>query len=239
MRIDNEGVRTADLRDINSGDSFDGISAFGTLITQRTDRTVSLQQVFPRAEVYTVEFSIEPNPARSVATKAEATIEWAVGGNIVRRKVTVGNGTSLSGPAKAVTVTVKDVTPISAPLDNTEYKVGIMVSRGVRIATIPTQLESTQNPQSVAGVGASVDFAIPQGVGITAFNVQVINTPTAAIADMGVIVNQQDLIGGVALSSCDPRQMQWIPIANGADNINIMNRTAVQQTYWVTFAIDG
>ena len=72
----------------------------------------SLQCDFEEADVFTVTFEVDfpTNPAPTSPVNCIADILWTTGGVTVKRRVSVGNGVSISGCAESVRVIVTDAT---------------------------------------------------------------------------------------------------------------------------------
>lgn len=212
-------------------------SVGGTLISQ-TDNTFGVQATFGSDEVYTIMFAVVIPTARLAPINAVADIVWSTSGNSISRRVTIGNGTSISAPASAVSITVRDVSANPAnPVEHIPYTVTVVVSKGVRAAkNTPPTLESGYSNALAAAV---VVIPIPQGIGIISANVQVSNSPAAVIPDQGVLVQQFDAVSGAFLGGCDPRSFDWIPVSGSANQLTITNNTLVHQFYYVTWGIDG
>lgn len=210
-----------------------GQSVTGTLVTQARDKQVSMQQVFPEAGEYTIQFSMDLTDV-PVVLYCEADIEWSVGGNVIRRRITVNNGTSISGNGEGVRVVIRDASPIAVVPENFDYKVSATVARGARgIFTNPPVLEILPDSAGVTPVqdingGAFFTYTIPQMVGVKALKVEIGSVAGAAIPDQGIQVRFLDQTGGIDLTRFDPRDYEWWPVPAAARFIRIENRTGAQ-----------
>ena len=144
-----------------------GWSQSGTLFTRQPVPIVTMQANFPRASMYTVQFSVVPPSAPGVFD-ATATIQWTVKGNIIMRQCAVANGVSISGTGEAVKVTVADNTganpliPIGSP-----YQVTISATPGSRPSTAITPTLHVFAAAQILGAANSLNIPIPQNAGVT------------------------------------------------------------------------
>ncbi len=221
-----------------------GWSRVGELVSGNTDKSVSVQQDFDEAGPYTCNFSLVPVDdisAADVATlSAEAIIEWGVGGNTITRRISVTNGASISGNAKAVRVVIVDTSEAEggATVLGKTYQVSVSIARGTRPSTDQPPILQEQNIVFVVAGGTNQDVAIPQGAGVKSVWVAVAGLAGAAIADQGARVTQTTA-ANTAISMYDPRAITWAPLAPGATKINLANLTLVNQVYAVYWGIDG
>jgi hypothetical protein len=222
-------------------ESKEGWSASGTMICLDANRTVSLQQVFKVAGIYTVQFNIftidpQPDPLIPVPILAEALIEWSVSGNPIKRRVSVANGVSISGLGEGVRVTVKDVSG-SATLIGVRYGIAITVAKGVRASFLRPPTLDRETISSVPAGGTAL-FAIPLDAGANSVEVLVGSSGAfPIIADQAIQVIQQ--AGATLFKVYDPRQENFVPLAAGATDILLTNHTAADIFASVTFGIDG
>lgn len=155
----------------------DGWSQSGKLVTGSPNNIVSLQADFTKigADVFTVQFALSA-PVDG-AFRAIATVTWTVEGNQIVRQLDVSNGASISAPAQSVKVIVNDVTPpeVGAPSGET-YGVTISVTKGSRpYGAVPVTLKAVGPSGDTTvfslGSGATQNFAIPEGAGVTSVEV--------------------------------------------------------------------
>lgn len=182
---------------------------------------------------YTIAFGIDTLGSNSVFM-AEALISWLVEGNEVRRRVSVANGTTISGCGQAVSVTIWDTTPTTAAAGyttgpytaNLPYTVSAQLTRGVRSTKnnqpilIPPLF---QNVGALATVGTPVQFSpgvvkmhasdqvffpIPSDAGVTAVMV-VTEDPAlqggAGNTSLNITATLENSGGGFATT-------QWTPV---------------------------
>lgn len=210
-----------------------GWSASGVL-TQNGSREVSLQANFPEAKSYTAQFSISGTDLRY--KKAEAEIKWVVEGNFVTRRITIANGVSIQGAGQAVSIKIRDVSPVVIPGVATDYTVSVQV--------VPGSRGSTNNPPTLSGDahivigGASLNLNIPDNSGVISVAVLVENTLHNAIPDQAVIVRQQDA-AALDVALYDPRQYFWVPIQGSATVLRLENHTADPCAFTVIYGIEG
>ncbi len=213
-------------------------SAFGKLVRgAELDRLVSLQTPqFDEPGVYTIEFSLNADVS-DVPPSPEATIEWSVEGNTVVRKVTVGQGISISGTGQAVRITVRDNSRVGA---GAEYSVTILVSPGTRAIgpTPPMYFHLSQTKTIAAAGNASIDF--PVNAGITSIWVgAAATTPSVTPANNEAVVQLIDTDTAAVLSTFTVQPSRWSPVPPGVDKVTLYNPSAVQQQITVIFGIDG
>lgn len=227
--------------------AFDGLTS--TLITQPNE--VGLQAEFPESGPYTISFNlrIPPGTSNLAPFRAEALVTWSVAGNSVSRRVSVGNGISISCVAEAVSVVVKDTTdPLFASrpflvVDSIPYTVVINVARGTRPAY---NQPPTLNPfPSVDGMsamqllaaGATLNVPVPQDAGIISVHVAVCKTTVfTPIQDQQVLVTQT---GNQVEKRYDPRATDWEPVNPDITVIGITNHSANEIGVSAVFGIDG
>lgn len=228
-----------------AGSTFDekrGWSSSGKLIVAETTKSVSLQAAFPEADVYTVQFSVDPPP--SLVFRAVATIVWTVEGNQISRMIDVANGVSLSSPSQAVKIIVNDLTTVaSGGTAGEEYHVTISIVRGTRAYTgVPATLKATSvTGNSLVAVilaSGSLTFPIPQGAGVVSVSVAAFN---AALAPK-LLISQDNTASNVKIYSYSDQEVgpEFIavsPLATfiGLSNLDSMNPVSVS----VTWGIDG
>ncbi len=211
-----------------------GWSVAGSLFTENSDITVSLQQVFTEVSTYTVQIAVRgETPGR-----ATALIAWNVDGNEILRRVDVCQGVSISGVAGAVRVVVSDATNTGdSPAPSTEYTVGITVAKGVRAGpSIPTLL-AEEGTVAIAA-GASATWSVPLTSGITAFQVHLNAAPPVAPI-YGDVSFSQLTYGAAGVLQGAVRPFQWIPLGNGTYTITIANDTTLPAAATIIYGIDG
>ncbi len=212
---------------------------------------VSLQKNFPEAGTYTIQFGLAPlgeDPSNKQAIECEALITWGAGGNSITRRVSVGNGVSISGTADSVRVVARDV---STGSDGAFYNVTILVTKGVRAPfqpplLVPTlELSGGPNNPIVLAPGASHTYPVPRDAGATSVCV-IAGTGIIAVPPVASIPEQEarvvqlgpGLIG--ALKSYDARNFEFVPLAPGCTDVMVYNGTvAGSLRFHVSFGIDG
>lgn len=209
----------------------------GKLTTGNTNKAVTCQADFaPRAGYFTVQIGIDGFVGKSRNT--EATIIFSVEGGQISRRITVGNGATISGPGQAVRVRVIDKTTVT-PLGS-DYGVQIQISPGVR----PT----TEQPPTLYGGffqqgPGIVAIPIPQDAGVISVDVEAImqNAMGAIVAPPPNVVAKLLDSAGVALKiyyiGVDAT---FVPVPPNAAFLEIQNfdaaNTALASVIW---GIDG
>lgn len=207
-----------------------GWSVGGVMLSGDKNTTVSLQADFPRAETYTVQFSMSPiDPILAAPNFAEAELLWSVEGNQIRRLVSVVNGASVSGLGQAVRMTVRDTS-----FDwgdgglGRRYQVSATVSTGTRAAVqMPPRLQGTPGLQLVPPGGNFV-LAIPQNAGVISMMVYArsVTAGLHAVLPGDITILQTSIAAGHDIANTDQASNDdWIPIFPGADTVVINNST--------------
>jgi hypothetical protein len=197
---------------------------------------VALQAELTPAGVFTVQFVT--NPLRSAGLTLNipcATIEFAVNGVTVRRKISVYDGASLSGPGQAVKVVAFDE---STPDNDSAapYFVGITVTPGTRASFDTPTLQNTPS-RRIAGGGQDT-FPIEENTGAVLAKFDVgpdVLTNTLDFSKFAVQL--QDAFGVILASVQDPRD--WIPIPPGAVVAIFQNNDTKDANIRLVLAIDG
>src|SRR5208282_3122266 len=230
-------------RQTNSG----GWQQSGELTTGDPDDKVTMACNFPRAEFYTVQFSVDfpvtfgdANPIQAIAD-----LEFSIEGNTVRRRVNIADGMTVAGMAQAIKVYASDDTqPYSGPVGKKQYPVSMQVARGSRgnYLVPPTLVANSPAPGNLywtVPAASTVDVPVPQNVGVTGVWVTVVRDPFGPIPEGNVEVAHIKVI--TTLKIYDPRdQGQWVPLSPGATTIALINNDPLNaMLFTVTFAIDG
>jgi hypothetical protein len=208
-------------------------------------RIVSMQVDFPNdvATSYTVQFRSSV-PGNAVCNP-EALITWSVEGQFVTRRVSIGDGTSVTGVGQAVNVKIQDNTPaiFITPGAEVEYSVSVQVAPGFRGAS---ELPPTLYPFSVANgflfeipAGGNVAIPIPGDAGVTQVFVTAVGiplgTPIADATAFAIVTN-----GPFAQREYDVQRVSgWVPVNPGATQLDLFNTGATQINFTVAFGIDG
>lgn len=222
-----------------------GWSATGTLMPGTTDESegVGLQVQFAdNPGAYTIQFNItQPNTLLQVDEfiRVRALVVWSVEGNSVRRIIDVVNGTSISGTAQAVDVSVYDDSNIVST-DVVPYTVSVQTAPGTRpsvqqppnytigsISMTDTDNQSFDVPIEVGAISASVTVS-PNNVG-------------EPVAENEIIVFQVSESGAI-LKAYDPRVSQWVPLASGCRRLDIVTNIAAAPggvLVQATLGVDG
>jgi hypothetical protein len=201
----------------------------------------------PGAGAYTVQFGVSGFQAGAGRPYILADIVWMVGAGI-KRTVSVQNGTSLTGVAEAVNVTVRDATPGAASAQT--YSVTVLISKGNRgVFKQPPYLIpliGTAPSQTIGHVfvppSSSVTVDVPDDGGIISLNTNVAWNDSAIVAPIlpGEAIVMQ--FGASALKKYDPRDQDWVPVVPNLESITLFNNNAGQPAglmYSIAYGIDG
>lgn len=227
-----------------------GWSQSGTLITFNPNRAIVLQQQFPKAGNYTVQFGF--NTPANALVRPKALISWNVKGNQVEREISPNNGTSVTGQAEAVIVKIYDdlrTGMLGTP--GIAYTATINVTRGSR--SVPGQQAPLFLPidaQNPVGTPVTIDRAIvvasstvasvPIPKGATQVWVYATDATTVAPPVPGTaIVRFVDPTGAGVLASFYPNSQFWAQIVPTATEIRLAALGANAINYQVIFGIDG
>lgn len=152
-----------------------GWSKRDRLITGSTNN-IQLQANFGYIGYYTVQFaqSIPPgalSEAGDIQTIAD--IIWTVKGNQVTRRVSVGNGTTISGMGEFCTVNISDLSGVG---NSTAYEVGCLIAPGSRPTsgtppfigynTLAATPSRGVTPAVTITAGNTQTFFVPLNVGV-------------------------------------------------------------------------
>lgn len=218
----------------------DGWQQSGTMTTGNSQKSVSMQANFPESGYYTVQFAVVPplGVAGGLNSfEATAIIDWRVEGSSVRRKVSVGNGVSISAPAQGVGVTVNDNT-VTATAGN-DYTVQIQVARGSR-PNPGYPVTFIDNFLQALGPGASFVYDVPLNAGVS--SVQIAAGPTTLLVPgvQGVVVEVKNSIGTLLKLYDLATYPDFVPLPPSAATVTVTNLLAAG-TYGIqaTWGIDG
>lgn len=224
----------------NPQKAVDGWQQSGTLTTGNDQKSVSMQANFPESGYYTVQFAVVPPVGIAGGLnsfEAIAVIDWRVEGASVRRKVSVGNGVSISAPAQGVGVTVNDDT-VTATAGN-DYTVQIQVARGSRpnpgypVTFVDNFLESL-------GPGASFVYDVPQNAGVTSVQIAAGLTTLQVPGVQGVVIEIKNSIGTLLKFYDLATYPDFVPLPPSAATVTVTSLLAAG-TYGIqaTWGIDG
>ena len=225
-----------------------GWSKFAELATFDTGNRPTMQAQFDEPGDFTVQFALEPALLPLLSPiECIAIIEWKVAGNTVRRRVTVGNGMSVTGTAEAVHVTFFDAS--TTGIAGVKYTVTVNVAPGVRptvqqpaLLIPPIVLAAAPNNPIVLAPAGTHDYPVPQDSGAISVYVSVGSFAPilpGPIPDQSVTVRHL-APGGFILKNYDPRNFIWVPLSPGTERIQVANLSLIAALrFQVHFGIDG
>lgn len=223
-----------------------GWSQSGKLTTGNPNTKISMQVQFPVCDSYTVQFGIIP-PQRQGTPPTDfqpvldviADLTWSVKGNFVTRRVSVGNGMSISGVAEAVKVDVKDITasPLSLGFD---YIASIQVSPGTRPSQgQPPTLKATPFVFAIPA-GSSQTIAIPTEAGAISVETSVATNLAGVSPDVEVDQCIFEFPALVLKSYNALVESGFVALAPSATGITVRNKDVTNAVnVALTFGIDG
>lgn len=169
-----------------------------------------------------------------------ADVEFSTEGNIVRRRLSVVSGASISGPADSIDVRVRDQTTDSDGLpvpvaSRLPYTVSVLATPGTRAARHAPPFLMANNVPITAGPGAGTNVEIPISVGIV----------TVCVFASGVggplpEVRQLDY-AGATLVAYVPLNPTFVPLHPRAAFVRVENDgpAGSSATFSVFFGVDG
>lgn len=210
------------------------------------------------ASVYTLQFAIQATPAPAGSpveppTLTYAIITWSIGGNQITRKVSVSNGSSVTGVGAGCSVAVFDATgmapapvpPLTANDPVPNYNVLVTLTPGSRgeSALPPVFYPIPANgtlPPNTGAHAPSVVIPVPPNSGATSVAVTTCNgadTPSDALVTQFF----DDGGAGVVIKTYRPDiYTGFVALDPSATSILIQNQNMTQSLQWsVTFGIDG
>lgn len=218
----------------------DGWQVSGPLFIQDPNQKVKLLADFSKsrygAGMYTAQLSLGVIPPGS-NPDVTATLVWKVEGAQIVRKVSVGNGISVSGQAQGVEIILQDTTVFtSIPLVGAQYEVIAQVAPGVRAGrAFPPILRGTANgvvpnsrlwPKVTAG-GGSVQFLTPLEAGVISVVPEVVADTFGTVLDpYKVIAIQRDSFGNVLKAWYPLIEFGFVPVLPACVEVFIFNQMA-------------
>jgi hypothetical protein len=241
-------------------------AASGKITTEDPTSVFAFQANFPEAGNFTVQFGVfqpkrKTNSISPVIT--EAIVNWSTAGNSVTRRITISQGTCITGMGNAVNIRIIDNTPTDTnfPKENLPYDVSVQISKGVRAipAGVPSPILIGFNPNPASrlllprtgvrvNVGGTlvtsavpVTYPVPQDAGIVSVLVNV--TPDVlpfTIPPAGATVTFVNDAAGISLAIYDPLKPMWIPLFPGTTGLQLTTNIAPQNiNFSIYFGIDG
>jgi hypothetical protein len=265
LLVTEDGSSDVDQKQLNK---VTGWSSSGTLFTGVKGNEVKLQAIFKDDPGnYSVEFNVQLPAVGNGPTSTfiyaapEALITWTVKGNTVTRRVSVGDGVTVSGMAEGVNISVFDNSTqnnlaAAGGQGAIAYTVSIQVVKGLRPNTQqpPTLVALDPRPGVFLGLygiivqtGADVHVPIPQDAGVvsvfvTAFSLAPVRgVPASGAGDVSqtydVPFGNTTLVYRISDAS---DQDTWTPVTPGSNAI-VLQAFGVGQaiTYTIMFGIDG
>lgn len=207
------------------------------------------------AQYYTIQFGIQ-QPPRNAVFDAVAEILWSTNGTDVRRLVSIGNGTVISGTAQFAKVSVWDRS--KALLDflgetGEIYRVDTLVTPGCRPSDqMPPRL--FPETEVVGGVpvnqgglftiaaATNQQVTIPQNAGVISLKADVASQfGSAPPVEGDTQIVFTDASGTVILGMFDPLSTDdWVPVPPSAKFMTLQNLTVAKTIqYFVAYGIEG
>lgn len=205
----------------------------------------------PGGQAFTVQFGVQK--AEGAAIRPWADITWICNGNQIRRRVSVGNGVSISGESEYVSVRVYDSLRVGVDpqaIAGTRYELSINVAPGTRPAqNQPPQWGPINYTDGGTGLLTPFDgivtvapvttnkIALPPEVGALSFYASV-NAGLVVIAPGELVIAQEGNGVTLRLNEVTP-EGAFIPLAPGVTDIALINSSAGNVSVSVAFGIEG
>lgn len=228
----------------------------GTLIAGDPHGQVTAQANLEEGGTMTAYFQVTPNPASNNPIYVAATVIWRIAGHEVVRKITVGNGSSITGVAEGVRIILTDATaafvsqaPPSPPITPVPYSVNVQFALGARGTNKqpPVLIPSTLDPSSTGAQGQGGVFTVnAAGTAVIPIDTTagVISTYITVISEgtnpaFGLYI-ADFMYNATRTKAYEPRQYpDWVPVTPGANFLRLGNADTSPALFSVTFGIDG
>jgi hypothetical protein len=212
------------------------------------------------AAEYTVQVGISQTPNAIAANgppNLRAIISWNTNGQQIERMVSVGGGTSISGSAEGVSVSLQDFSGEPAHTRYEEYDVTVTVVPGVRASTsapptlIPLPSEATlsgTNPGGSIGNFGNYILAqlnvvaveVPQNAGVQSVLIVPGTDETTNKVPDDIVVREFDSTGTPIKSYQASTTLEFVPLSPGCTHVHIENYGAnTVQGVSLTWGVDG
>lgn len=216
--------------------------------TPRLAKFGSMQVNFDESVMFTASFDLQSRTlvgGLPVAIAAIATIEWAVEGVQLRRKIDVVGGASISGVAQAVMIKVEDNSPSGTPA-GIPYMVSALAAPYPRPGGSIPPTYTPGPPSPVPPGGTFPPEAVPQSIGVRSVQVTAASLVPGATVQAIARVQYVPYTDGVPDAPVDLAMWPvsgvspFVVLPPGAQTIVVQNLDAVNPiTVGVTFGIDG
>ncbi len=196
----------------------------------------------PESGTMTLAFSVQhPTvPSSNGVVDCQALINWTIDGNRVTRRISVGNGTSITGVGQSVMVQLIDkTTTAGGAVLGAPYEVDVQVGLGVRgsVAQLPVLNEAANN--LTVPPSSQVSIIIPQDAG--AVSAKVLVRSQAAVPGPANTTVQFVNGFGSSQATYDPQvQTDFVPIPPSSIIVQLINNDAANAvTMTLIWGIDG
>lgn len=230
----------------------------GDLAPNASANSVPLQAGFPRADVYTVQFNVAypkglpflSPPERYIPIFVEALVTWSVAGGTVQRRVSVANGTSISGVGEACTVAIVDRSPqvgqgvytvgnhyVAYPPTVT-YTVQATIAPGNRASnSVGPVLTRWEWSNQLTEPANTFEASIPADCG--AISTFVSTDPPANVKVQQVFANPSSQPTNLFNYTPEEDTIQFVPIMPSVTEIQVENSTGTAYSVTLFLGIDG
>jgi hypothetical protein len=200
------------------------------------------------ASQYTIQIAIvQTNDAIAAngPPNLRAYVSWLTNGSGVQRWESIGGGSSLTGSAQGVTVSIEDFSGTPNDEDLAEYTVTVAAVPGNRATSavgptlVPLLSEATFSGTGIPGPGttggiynlpsglaATAIVAVPMNVGVQSFRIIGGFNDGSVTPVTGLLVQQFDKSGNVLAGSLWSPSDGFVPLSNQATEVQITNEGA-------------
>lgn len=214
----------------------------GTGIAVQGDKGFGLQASFPKAGIYTVQFSKRLSANQQIRVgagavfRAQALVTFTVEGNSTTRRIDINEGTSISGTCQSINVEVYNFFSQNGIGIDDEFDVSITVTPGTRAQSGSPPIASVNRfilgiPSAVVPIlfGTTEFVDVPPDAGCNAVfltAVPPIGTPFAANSADLVISQEAGHAGPVLATANLDGINRWWPFVPGASCLALRNTMA-------------
>lgn len=209
----------------------------GEVLNQPGGIINSLNQAHLEPGVHTLQFQAQPTSGTNQVPLVEAVVSWKVGGQNLRRRISILDGTSITGVCEGVSVQLQDVTNVFYAIPQSppeSYNVMVTLCKGARPSQAnPPVLYTSRSVQ--VPPGNSRVFPVPIDSGVMAY--RVIGNLDTTEPDRSMVAR---CTGNAPTFFYYPiLDNSWIPITPGARTVQVNNDGASDLTAGVIWAIEG
>lgn len=212
-----------------------GWQTAGVVKTGSPDSQIGLSADFGEPGYYTVQFNvIVERPNTNPTHDYVAEVVWSVEGGTIRRRLSIGSGTAISGTGQGVKVTVKNNLPNADVAADQNHTVFVQVSPGARPAGARPTLRNTSQRVILPAAGFIL-YNVPADSGVVSAEVVMADD----LGTANVVVSQVGGIG-VVLKEYNPIDYPgFVQLAPNCNGVQITNFGPDDVSVMLTWGIEG